>query len=147
MKQKAGIILIIGLIAIIGNWVGYGVSPIQALPGMIIVLALTIIGWSMTHYLPFKIPAVAWISLLALLVTSPIFPGNAYLVKATEQLNFMALATPILAYAGLSFGKDIQDFKKMGWRIVAISLVVYTGTFLVATIFAEITFRLTGKFH
>lgn len=146
MKKKIAIITVIGLIALIGNWIGYGVSPIQALPGMMIVLALTIIGYSLTAYLPFKFPAVAWISLLALLVTSPIFPGNTFLVKATEQLNFMALATPILAYAGLSFGKDIQDFKKMGWRIVAISLVVYTGTFLAATIFAEITFRLTGKF-
>jgi len=67
--------------------------------------------------------------------------------QATGKLEFMALATPILAYAGLSFGKDIQEFKKLGWRIVVISLVVYTGTFLLATIFAEITFKLTGKFH
>ena len=59
----------------------------------------------------------------------------------------MALTTSILAYAGLSFGKDIQEFKKLGWRIDVISLVVYTGTFLFATIFAEIAFRLTGKFH
>ena len=58
----------------------------------------------------------------------------------------MALATPILAYAGLSFGKDLNEFKKLGWRIVVVSLVVYTGTFLFATVIAEIGFRLTGKF-
>lgn len=147
MKQKVIIFSIIGLIAIVGNWIGYGVSPIQALPGMLLILVLTIIGWSLKEFLPFRLPAVAWISLLSLLVTSPIFPGHSILIKATEKLNFMALATPILAYAGLSFGKDINDFKKMGWRIVVISLVVYTGTFLFASIFAEITFRITGKFH
>lgn len=58
----------------------------------------------------------------------------------------MALATPILAYASLSFGKDLKEFKKLGWRIVVVSLFVYTGTFLLATLIAEIGFRLTGQF-
>jgi len=147
MKQKIGIIFIIGVIALMGNWVGYGTPPQDALAGMLVVIAVTVAGLAITTYLPLKLPAVVWISLLALLVTSPIFPGHDQLNQATGKLEFMALATPILAYAGLSFGKDIQEFKKLGWRIVVISLVVYTGTFLLATIFAEITFKLTGKFH
>lgn len=147
MKEKIVIFCLIGLIALIGNWIGYGVSLLEALPGMIMILIFTIVGYALAHYLPFKFPAVAWISLIAMIVTSPIFPGSSVLAEFTSKLNFMALATPILAYAGLSFGKDIQDFKKMSWRIVVVSLVVYTGTFLVATIFAEISFLLTGKFH
>ncbi|MDM5339512.1 hypothetical protein QUF84_20135 [Fictibacillus enclensis] len=147
MKQKVLIVALIGAIALIGNWIGYKVSPLQALPGILIILAVTLLGLGLTRFLPFKFPAVAWISLLALLITSPVFPGHTSFAKMTEQINFMALATPILAYAGLSFGKDIQEFKKLGWRIVAISLVVYTGTFLFAATFAEITFRLTGKVH
>lgn len=147
MKEKIVVFCIIGLIALIGNWIGYGVSLFDALPGMIIILAFTIIGYALSRYLPFKFPAVAWISLIAMIVTSPFFPGSSVLSGYTDKLNFMALATPILAYAGLSFGKDIQDFKKMSWRIVVVSLVVYTGTFIVATIFAEISFLITGKFH
>jgi hypothetical protein len=147
MKQKIGIIFIIGIIALLGNWVGYGIPPQDALAGMLVVIAVTAAGLAITTFLPLKLPAVVWISLLALLVTSPIFPGHELLAQATGKIEFMALATPILAYAGLSFGKDIQEFKKLGWRIVVISLVVYTGTFLFATIFAEITFKLTGKFH
>lgn len=147
MKEKIVIFCIIGVIALLGNWIGYGVSLFEALPGMIVILAFTVLGYALARYLPFKFPAVAWISLIAMLVTSPIFPGSSILAGYTDKLNFMALATPILAYAGLSFGKDIQDFKKMSWRIVVVSLVVYTGTFLVATIFAEISFLITGKFH
>lgn len=146
MKQKLIILSIIGLIAVIGNWVGYGVSPLEALPGMIVIVAVTIAGWSLTEYLPFKLPAVVWISLLALLITSPIFPGNEYLAEETGKLNFMALATPILAFAGLSLGKDIENFKKLSWRILLVSLVVYTGTFLFAAMFAEIIFRIQGRF-
>lgn len=146
MMQRGLVLALIGVIAIIGNWIGYGVSPLEALPGMLIVVAITIIGWLIARVLPFKSPTVVWVSLLALFVTSPVFPGNAFLAEATGKLNFMALATPILAYAGLSLGKDIDSFKKLSWRIVVVSLVVYTGTFLFATIFAEIIFRIQGKF-
>lgn len=146
MKQKMILLPIIGLIAVIGNWVGYGVSPLEALPGLIIIIAVTAAGLSLTKYLPFKLPSVVWISLLALLITSPIFPGNEYLAQKTGKIEFMALATPILAYAGLSLGKDIESFKKLSWRILLISVVVYTGTFLFAAVFAEIIFRIQGRF-
>ena len=146
MIEKAKILSIIGLIAIIGNWVGYGVNPIEALPGMILIVIVTVIGLVLTAYLPIKIPAVIWISFIALIATTPIFPGNGWIVEQTSKINFMALATPILAYAGLSLGKDIEDFKKLGWRIVVVSLVVYTGTFLFAAVFAEIVFKIQGRF-
>ncbi|MFJ7746874.1 hypothetical protein [Peribacillus sp. NPDC097295] len=147
MKDKILTFIIIGIIALMGNWIGYDVSPIDALPGMIIIVAVTIIGFFLAKISPVRLPIVIWVSMLALLITTPIFPGNASIIKVTEQVNFMALATPILAYAGLSFGKDLKEFKQLGWRIVVISLVVYTGTFILSTVVAEISFRLTGKFH
>lgn len=147
MKDKILTFVIIGIIALMGNWIGYDVSPIDALPGMMIIVTVTVLGFLFAKIVPIKLPVVIWISILALVITTPIFPGNETVIKLTEKVNFMALATPILAYAGLSFGKDLQEFKKLGWRIVVISLVVYTGTFVLSTLVAEIGFRLTGKFH
>ncbi|MBK3495096.1 hypothetical protein JFL43_09550 [Viridibacillus sp. YIM B01967] len=147
MLDKIYTFILIGAIAIIGNWIGYDVSPIVALPGMLIIVAITVSGFIVEKLLPVKLPVVIWVSFIALLVTSPIFPGNESISKATGHINFMALATPILAYAGLSFGKDLKEFKKLGWRIVVVSLIVYTGTFLLASLVAEIGFRVTGKFH
>lgn len=146
MIEKVKILSIIGIIAIIGNWIGYKVNPIEALPGIILIVLVTVIGLALTTYLPIKIPAVIWISLIALISTTPIFPGNGWIVDQTSKINFMAIATPILAYAGLSLGKDIESFKKLGWRIVVVSLVVYTGTFLFASLFAEIIFKIQGRF-
>ncbi|WP_244943961.1 hypothetical protein [Siminovitchia fortis] len=146
MIEKIKILSLIGIIAIIGNWVGYKVNPIEALPGMLIIVIITIIGLALTNYLPIKIPAVVWISFVALITTTPIFPGNGWIVEQTSKIDFMAIATPILAYAGLSLGKDIDAFKKLGWRIVIISIVVYTGTFLFASLFAEIVFKIQGRF-
>lgn len=147
MKDKILTFSIIGIIALMGNWLGYDVSPLDALPGMVIIVAVTLLGFLLAKMVPIKLPIVIWISILALVITTPIFPGNETVIKLTEKVNFMALATPILAYAGLSFGKDLQEFKKLGWRIVVISLVVYTGTFVFSTLVAEIGFRMTGKFH
>ncbi|TQR13757.1 hypothetical protein [Psychrobacillus soli] len=145
MLEKTKVLALIGFIAIVGNWVGYDVSPIVALPGIILIVLFTIIGLGLNTLIP-KMPAVVWISLIALIATTPIFPGNEWIVEKTGKINFMALATPILAYAGLSLGKDLESFKKLGWRIVVVSLVVYTGTFLFATLFAEIVFKLQGRF-
>lgn len=146
MLDKIYTFILVGVIALIGNWIGYGISPIAALPGIIIIIIIAILGLVIDKIMPFHIPVVVWVSIIAILVTSPIFPGNAFFAEKTAQVNFMALATPILAYAGLSFGKDLHEFKKLGWRIVVVSLVVYTGTFLFAVVIAEIGFRLTGKF-
>lgn len=146
MIEKVKILSLIGVIAIIGNWVGYKVNPIEALPGILIIVIITISGLALTNYLPIKIPAVVWISFIALITTTPIFPGNGWIVEQTSKIDFMAIATPILAYAGLSLGKDIDAFKKLGWRIVVISIVVYTGTFLFASLFAEIVFKIQGRF-
>ncbi len=145
MVEKAKVLALIGFITLFGNWVGYGISPIESLPGIIVIVIITVVGLSINVLLP-KIPAVVWISFIALIVTTPAFPGNGWIVEKTEVINFMALATPILAYAGLSLGKDLESFKKLSWRIIVISLVVYTGTFFFASLFAEIIFKLQGRF-
>lgn len=80
MVEKIKIFTLIGIIAIIGNWVGFQVNPIEAIPGMAIIIVITILGMAITSALPFKIPAVVWVSLIALIVTTPIFPGNGWIV-------------------------------------------------------------------
>lgn len=74
MVEKIKIFTLIGIIEIIGNWVGFRVNPIEAIPGMAIIIVITIIGMAITSALPIKIPAVVWVSLIALIVTTPILP-------------------------------------------------------------------------
>ena len=56
----------------------------------------------------------------------------------------MATTTPILAYAGLCVGKDLEAFKKLSWRIIPVALCVAAGTFLCATMRAEFVLHLEG---
>lgn len=146
MKNNALTLSIVGILTIIGNWIGYGITPIDALPGIVIILVVAVLGIWISKVIPVKIesPTVVWISLIGLLITSPIFPGNQWFAQVTSKINFMATTTPILAYAGLSLGKDIGMFKKLGWKIVLVSLLVLTGTFVLATLFAQIALKLNG---
>ena len=48
---------------------------------------------------------------LGCLVTVPGFPGAEQLTAWVNKINFIGLATPILAYAGLAVGKDLGVLK------------------------------------
>ena len=51
-------------------------------------------------------------------------------VEETSQVTFLATTTPVLAYAGLSLGKDLGAFRRLSWRIIPVALAVTAGTHL-----------------
>ena len=57
----------------------------------------------------------------------------------------MALCTPILAYAGIAIGKDLDDFKKQGVSIVIVSILTFIGTFVGSAVIAEVVLKVTGQ--
>jgi hypothetical protein len=60
------------------------------------------------------------------------------MIAATAKLNFLTFTTPVLALAGFSVAKDLPIFRQLGWRIVVVSLTAAAGTFLGATLVAEL---------
>ncbi|WP_406541675.1 hypothetical protein [Clostridium ljungdahlii] len=62
-----------------------------------------------------------------------------------EKIDMIALTTPVLAFAGLSLGKDLKLFKSLSWKIIIVALTVYTGTFVFATMIAQIVLKATGQ--
>lgn len=68
------------------------------------------------------------------------------MLSYTKEVNFLAITTPLLAYAGLSLGKDLEAFKRLSWRIVPVALAVAAGSFLCATALAEVMLHLEGVF-
>lgn len=91
-----------------------------------------------------KLPVVFWVSIIAVIVSIPSVPGATTITAATNPVNFLAACTPILAYGGLSLGKDIPAFKRLSWRIVPVALMVASGTFICATLMAEVMLHLEG---
>lgn len=138
------IFVISGILAIVGNFIGFKIDPVTALPGMLILLVIVIIGYGLSRVSPVKLPSIAYISALAIIASIPGVPGAELVTKYVSQVQFLALCTPILAYAGISIGKDLDTFKTQGPKIVTVTLLALTGTYVGSAIIAQVVLKLTG---
>jgi hypothetical protein len=129
--------IVTGALALIGNWLVYSNAPLDALPGLAIMLVTVAVGYMLYRLTGSRIPAVCWVSLAGMIATYPGVPYAGAIAAWTGKINFLALTTPMLAFAGLSIAKDIPAFRKLGWPIVVTSLMANAGTFLGATLIAQ----------
>ncbi|HHX22443.1 MAG: DUF340 domain-containing protein [Tepidanaerobacteraceae bacterium] len=144
-KDPVVITVIVALLTLVGNFVGYKIDPITAFPGMFILFLIVIVGLWITKIMPGNLPAVVYVSLLGIILTMPWFPLGEKVAELTSQVNFLALTTPILGYAGLSMGKDLDSFKKHGLKIVIVAIFVFIGTYIGSAIIAQVVLKLTGQ--
>ena len=142
--ERLKMLIIVAIIMLIGQKIGYGVSPIQALPGIGLCIILALSGFALKEILPLKIPAFAYASLITLILTMPYLPTSAFITKYLKQVNFLAVTTPILAYAGISIGLHLTKMAKISWKIVILACVVFIGTFFGSAIIAQIVLKLQG---
>lgn len=137
--------IIVGFMVIIGNWLGYEVMPLDAVPGMIVLILLSLIGLILHKAIGFKkLPSIAYVGIISLVITLPGVPGQEKIVEWTSHINVLAIATPILAYAGISIGRSWTDFAKLGWKTLIIGMFVIIGTYVGSAIIAEIILRIQG---
>ena len=120
------------------DWITHGTTPLMGLPGMLIMVLATIVGDAVYTATGRKIPAVCWVSIVAMFMTSPLCPWASQISAYSAQNDFLGITTPMLTFAGLSIAKDIPAFRRLGWRIVLVSFVANAGTFLGATLVAQI---------
>ncbi|WP_394019423.1 hypothetical protein [Anaerococcus cruorum] len=121
----------------VANMVGYE-SLGNSLPGILVLSAITVVGYFLSYVVPLKkISAVLWISIIAILVSSPISPISDFVITSVDNLNMNAVITPILAYAGVIIGKDWGAFKSVGVKGVIVSIFVIIGTFLISTLLGD----------
>jgi hypothetical protein len=149
------VLLIMGVMSVIGDsigyrealgkGIGYGQFISEVAIGYGIMFLIALLGVACSKYIPGKLPMVFWVSVLATLSTVPqLCPWATEISYFTGRIDFLALCTPILAFAGLSFGKDIEKFKVMSWRIIVVAFAVYTGTFISAAIVAQFLLKFEG---
>ena len=153
-KIKSGflIILLAAVLTALGNTIQTAVKPdlepvgfLKSLEGSMVIFGVAMIGYiiSQMPYLK-KLSPVFWVGIVGVLVSTPVFPGNGYITQASSVIQFAALGTPTLAYAGLALGKDLPMLKKLSWRIIIVGCAVILGTFLLAAIVSQITLSIEG---
>lgn len=141
------ILLVTGFMVWIANMLAGNDHLAPAAIGILLLAGLTIFAMFIAHLPGFrKLPMVFWVSTVAVAASLPAFPLSADILHYTKEVGFLPLTTPVLAYAGLSLGKDIDGFKRLSWRIIPVALAVAAGSFLCATALAEVMLHLEGIF-
>ena len=147
-------LVLVCIFASIGNFIstskaGNPVTPLEAVPGLVLLLLCTLVGCIIYELInkvsPKNLPAIAYISFIAILIPIPgVSPIADYAIEQIGKIGLLPLCTPILAYAGISIGKDMDTFKEQGLAIVIVAIFTFAGTFLGSTIIAQIILKMTG---
>ena len=136
-------LLIAILISTIANLVGYGYTITESIPGLLILALMSLAGYFLAYVIPFeKISAVLWISIIAILLASPISPLSGFIIYHVGNVHLMSVVTPILAYAGAVIAKDWGAFRQIGWQGIVVSVFVMAGTFLISSLIGDFFMRL-----
>ena len=114
--------------------------------GVLLLSAISLVGLTISNFMSrfVKLPSMIYVSLLGLLLACPVSPVKDIIVETTTPVAFLAPATALGAFAGISLGKDLKEFVKMGWKLVLITLFVITGTFIFSALVADVVLKITG---
>ena len=144
--QQLGLLCMVSVIMILTNVIGYKMPLLDSIQGILVLCAIALFGLTLSKFMSrfIHLPSMMYVSLTGLLLACPISPVKETIIQVTSQVAFMAPATALGAFAGISLGKDLKDFAKMGWKPVVITLFVITGTFIFSAIVADLVLRATG---
>ena len=144
--QQLGLLLMVSVIIILTNVIGYKMPVKDSIIGVLLLSAISLIGLTISKFMSrfVKLPSMMYVSLLGLLLACPVSPVKDIVVGTTTPVAFLAPATALGAFAGISLGKDLKDFAKMGWKLVLITLFVITGTFIFSALVADIVLKMPG---
>ena len=144
--QQLGLLLMVSVIIILTNVIGHKMPVKDSIIGVLLLSAISLIGLTISKFMSrfVKLPSMMYVSLLGLLLACPVSPVKDIVVGTTTPVAFLAPATALGAFAGISLGKDLKDFAKMGWKLVLITLFVITGTFIFSALVADIVLKMTG---
>ncbi|MGL5315167.1 MAG: hypothetical protein ACRC92_18070 [Peptostreptococcaceae bacterium] len=139
------VMLIVGAMILTGQFISKGVSIFTALPGMLIMIFAAMAAMILKDMFPKSIfPAFGFATIIGLLLSIPGNPISDVFNEQVANINFMAITTPLLAFAGISVGNKIEELKQMSWKIVVISLVVFTTIFFACATIGHIVLKMQG---
>ena len=136
----------VSVVIILTNVIGYKMPIGDSIIGVLLLSAISLVGLTISNFMSrfVKLPSMMYVSLLGLLLACPVSPVKDIVVETTTPVAFLAPATALGAFAGISLGKDLKEFAKMGWKLVLITLFVITGTFIFSALVADVVLKMTG---
>jgi NhaP-type Na+/H+ or K+/H+ antiporter len=126
------------------NYIGYHVAPLESIPGVLILSGIGLAGYLLSKIIPLRLPFIMYVSLMGLLLASPWSPVGSWVVEYTSKVNFLAPAAAVGILSGIGMGKDFKEFKRQGWKMIVIGVLVITGTYIGSVVVAHVVLKMTG---
>lgn len=126
------------------NFIGYDVGFFASLPGLTVLVIISMLGVVCTKIIPLRLPIVAYCAIIGLLFACPWSPIRTFVIDSAAKINFTAPFTMVGAYAGLAIGDQLKTFIKQGPKILVVGLLVMTGTFLGSCLWDSLILKLSG---
>lgn len=145
LPKMVACFLVFSVIVAIGNVFSVHAPFIDSLIGMFVISAIAFIGLCIGEVIPFNIPSIILICLIGMFFAIPGVPTADFVTHYASQVDLTTICAAFLAYVGIALGKDWDEFKKIGWRGILITLVVITGTYLGSAIIANVILALSGS--
>jgi hypothetical protein len=132
-------------LAFLGHLVAGDHAPLPVLQGLVALGALVLIGYAVAAFAPGRLPDIFWVSTIVVLLGLPSVPGAAFWRAQLEPLAMVPVMTPIMAFAALGIGADqVRLFRRIGWQMLIVSMLVFLGTYLGSTLIADLVLRVTA---
>lgn len=126
------------------NFIGHDVGFFASLPGLTVLVIISMLGVVCTKIIPLRLPIVAYCAIIGLLFACPWSPIRTFVIDSAAKINFTAPFTMVGAYAGLAIGDQLKTFIKQGPKILVVGLLVMTGTFLGSCLWDSLILKLSG---
>ncbi|PNV63281.1 hypothetical protein C0033_04135 [Clostridium sp. chh4-2] len=135
--------IVAGLGIALANFIGFEVGFMDSLPGICVLLLISLAAVVVSKLVPLKLPIIAYCSVIGLLVACPFSPIRDFVISSAGKINFTAPLTMVGAFAGISISDQIRDFAKQGWKMILIGFLVMTGTFIGSALVSQLVLSLT----
>lgn len=145
MKRNTLLLIISGILVMITQRVGLGTPMIDTVPGIILIILVALVALVIREMFPKSVfPAFGWVTILGFILSIPQNPMSAKFMEYVGKVDFISITTPLLTFAGISVGNKIDELKRMSWKIVLISVVVFITIFFACALIAQTVLRITG---
>ena len=111
--------------------------------GVVLLLAICYVAFILQKiFYKIKFPLLAWVSTLALIICLPQSPFYALLQKYLNQVDFLAITVPVLAFAGFAVADRLIELKNISYKIIIVAIFVFGGRILLSAMFAQLILNL-----
>ena len=99
---------------------------------------------SLERIVPGNIQSLIFISLIGIILAVPGVPTADFIVHYVSQIELISIVTAFLGYVGIAIGNDWEEFMKIGWKGIIVTIIVITGTYLGSALLGHLTLIFTG---